>query len=243
VLNSLLNESKIAGLAEVIPEVESTQKVLLARGPSQLNSGVTLVTHHQTAGIGRLDRTWESAPGDGILMSYVFRSDLQVLSLFVATAVANAVAKYLPNVKLKWPNDLVVEVDGVTRKLGGIVLQRHPEDSQIVVAGIGINLRFSNSRPTAEAIALDELVAQLPDPNQLIFEIIKELGQPALDEISSYESFCLTLGKQVEVQMLNAPTLIGKAIRVSTNGELVVETETGEVEILTGDVKHLRASE
>jgi BirA family biotin operon repressor/biotin-[acetyl-CoA-carboxylase] ligase len=243
VLNSLINETKIAALVEVIAEVDSTQKVLLERSAIDLNRGVTLITHHQSAGIGRLDRTWQSEPGDSILMSFVFRSDAAVLPLFVGQGVAKAISKHLPNIKLKWPNDLVVEVGGQMRKLGGIVMQRHPQDFEIVVAGIGINMKFTASRPTDEAIALNELISQLPDVNQLIFEIITQLTKDQTQDdsevVETYKKLCLTIGKNVIVQMLNSSDVVGRAINVNQAGALVIQTGNGEVEVLTGDVKHL----
>lgn len=243
VLNSLINESNISATVEVIPEVTSTQKVLLERDLETLRPGLTLITHHQTAGIGRLDRTWESQPGDGVMMSYVFRTSDPLLPLFVGAALVGALKKYLPQISLKWPNDLVIELDTKTRKLGGIVLQRHPKDPELVVAGIGINLKFSDSRPTEEAISLHEVSDAKLDINELIFEIIKELSSPIVDVVSTYKRSCTTIGKKVRVQMLNSSDVIGHATDISASGGLIVETENGQVELLTGDVKHLRANE
>jgi BirA family biotin operon repressor/biotin-[acetyl-CoA-carboxylase] ligase len=229
---------------EVVPEVTSTQKVLLARPADALKPGTVLVTHFQSAGIGRLDRTWESAAGDSLMFSYVFKSRSQILPLFVGTAVAAALSKYLPIIKLKWPNDLVVEVAGALRKLGGIVMQRHIENPEIVVVGVGINLQFSKSRPTPEAIALDELIETLPDVNHLLVEILESFSRESHIEqsqvISAYEKRCLTLGREVEAQMLNAQSVFGKAVRINSDGGLVIETKDGEVEVTAGDIKHLR---
>jgi BirA family biotin operon repressor/biotin-[acetyl-CoA-carboxylase] ligase len=243
VLNSLINEAKISAQVEVLAQVDSTQKVLLSREPSELAPGLTLITNHQTAGIGRLGRNWESEPGDSVLMSYVFHTDSRLLPLFVGNTVAEALNKYLPFVKLKWPNDIVIELNGNTRKLGGIVLQRHEKDPNIVVAGIGINLKFSGSRPTQEAISLSELVEKLPDVNQLIFEIIQQLNNQVSNLIELYKRCCSTIGKDVVVQMLNAPDVVGRAVDISSTGGLVIETSDGKVEVQTGDVKHLRTSE
>lgn len=242
-LKSLINEAKIPLQIEVVAEVESTQKSLLTLNPEELPVGKTLVAHHQSAGIGRLDRTWESQSGDSVLMSQVFRHPNLHLPYFVGNAVVKALRKYSPRIGLKWPNDLVVEKAGQVRKLGGMVLQRHQQDDSIVVAGIGINLQFSKSRPTEEAIALNELISDLPDINQLIFEIILELTKAQPKLFSEYKENCLTLGKEVVVQMLKAKDVKGLAVDISDNGALVIQTSDGIVEVLTGDVKHLRTSE
>lgn len=242
-LNSLINEAKIPFEVSVLAEVSSTQKYLLALSPKDLPNGKTLVAHHQLAGIGRLDRTWESQSGDSILMSHVFHEGSETLPLFVGNAVLKALQPHLPELKLKWPNDLVVEVNGRMRKLGGIVLQKHQGAANITVAGIGINLKFSAQRPTQEAIALNELIDELPEINQLIFEILLELSKPAKDVIAKYKENCLTLGKQVVVQKLNANDVIGLAVDITEAGHLIVSNETDLVEVLSGDVKHLRTSE
>jgi BirA family biotin operon repressor/biotin-[acetyl-CoA-carboxylase] ligase len=166
-----------------------------------------------------------------------------LLPLFVGNAVAEALNKYFSSIKLKWPNDVVVELDGVTRKLGGIVLQRHEKDPNIVVAGIGINLKFSSSRPTQDAISLSELVEKLPDVNQLIFEIIQQLNSQVSNLIELYKRCCSTIGKDVVVHMLNASDVVGRAVDISSTGGLIIETTNGKVEVQTGDVQHLRTSE
>ncbi len=202
-----------------------------------------MVAHHQSAGIGRLERTWESEAGDSVMLSFVFHSHSDVLPFFVGNAVLKVLNKYQKELALKWPNDLVIEHEGKVRKLGGIVLQRHSKDSKIVIAGIGINLQFSKSRPTEEAIALNELIRELPDVNKLIFELIAELSKEEFDVIAYYKNHCLTIGKEVIVQMLNGNDLTGRAVDVGSDGQLIVETTNGNVELLTGDVKHLRTSE
>lgn len=176
-------------------------------------------------------------------MSFVFRNSTQELPYFVGNAVLKALQVHLPAIGLKWPNDLVIEIDGKLCKIGGIVLQRHLEDLEIVVAGIGINLQFSKDRPTEDAIALNEVVANLPDINQLIFEIIMQLSKEQTDVISEYKKNCLTLGKKVVVQLLNSADVVGVAADISENGALIIQDENGLVEVFTGDVKHLRANE
>jgi BirA family biotin operon repressor/biotin-[acetyl-CoA-carboxylase] ligase len=104
-------------------------------------------------------------------------------------------------------------------------------------------MKFTASRPTDEAIALNELISQLPDVNQLIFEIITQLTKDQTQDdsevVETYKKLCLTIGKNVIVQMLNSSDVVGRAINVNQAGALVIQTGNGEVEVLTGDVKHL----
>src|SRR3981081_3629945 len=107
-----------------LKSVTSTQDV--ARG---LPIGSVVVAEHQTAGRGRLDRRWESRPGTALLVSFVLRPN-PLLSLAAGVAAAEACGN---EVRLKWPNDLLL--DG--RKVGGILVEATPSKA---ICGIGINL-------------------------------------------------------------------------------------------------------
>ena len=113
----------------------STQDVLREPG---LPEGAVAVTEHQTAGRGRAGRDWEDEPGASLLLSVLLRprdtSAAPQLSIVCALAVAEAVEAAADlDVRIKWPNDLVVG----GRKLAGILLEGH---GAAVVCGIGVNV-------------------------------------------------------------------------------------------------------
>src|SRR2546425_1021883 len=107
--------------------VTSTQDV--AR---ELPIGSVVVAEFQSAGRGRLDHRWEAPPGSALLVSFVLRPN-PLLSLAAGVAAAEACG---PVVRLKWPNDLLLE----GRKLGGILVEATPEKA---VCGFGINLTWA----------------------------------------------------------------------------------------------------
>jgi BirA family biotin operon repressor/biotin-[acetyl-CoA-carboxylase] ligase len=117
------------------PVCESTQELLFGR---ELPEGATATTDHQTAGRGRLGRTWEEAPGTAVLMSVLVRPPagrhVPELSLVAAVAVALAVEDATGlSAQIKWPNDVML----ARRKVAGILAEmRGPE----VVVGIGLNV-------------------------------------------------------------------------------------------------------
>jgi len=115
-----VEEPRIVRLASVT----STQEV--ARG---LPVGSIVVADHQTAGRGRLDRRWEAPPGSALLASFVLEPH-PLLSLAAGVGAAEACG---PDVRLKWPNDLMLR----GRKLGGILVEVSRGKA---VVGIGINL-------------------------------------------------------------------------------------------------------
>jgi BirA family transcriptional regulator, biotin operon repressor / biotin---[acetyl-CoA-carboxylase] ligase len=124
----------------------STQRLLADDDPE----GATAVTDHQTAGRGRLGRTWEDAAGRAILMSVLLRPPAPMplwpeLSLVAGEAVAAALRELGVDASLRHPNDVVV----AGRKLVGVL----PEASQgRVVLGIGVNVNQTAAELPADTV-------------------------------------------------------------------------------------------
>ena len=130
-------------------ETTSTNDVAAALAERGMREGTTVVASAQTAGRGRFGRDWFSPPGAGLYASVVFRNPRAVplLTLAGGVAVADGVraATGLP-VRLKWPNDVVVEAGGTRarwRKLAGVLAEASSgaDGLQHVVLGFGVNLR------------------------------------------------------------------------------------------------------
>ncbi len=101
----------------------------------------TLVTaSEQTAGRGRHGRRWAAPPRSSVLMSLLLRSPPPLLPLLAAVAVCDAAGE---QVRIKWPNDVVVEEGegrgGGLAKLGGILTEGRPQQGWAVL-GIGLNV-------------------------------------------------------------------------------------------------------
>ena len=194
--------------------VPSTQDV--AR---QLPVGTVVVAEHQTAGRGRLDRRWEAPPGCALLASWVMPvHDLAPFAAGLAAAGACGDA-----VRLKWPNDLLL--DG--RKLGGILVER---TGRKCVVGTGINLRWAP--PGAALLAgvdRDELVRRMGP------EMTRWFATEATVVLAAWRSRADTLGRRVRVQ-LSGETFEGVAEDVTEDGTLIVDGRP----FAAGDVIHLR---
>lgn len=232
---------------EVHSEVDSTQTLLLSRPAANLPTGLVCVTHHQSAGRGRLERSWETQPGDGLMFSVVLRpQELAVVPLMAGIAAASALRHHVPSVGLKWPNDLVTQDDDGIHKIGGMVAAVHPEDRSAVVVGIGINFLFSAARPTTEAAALGDYLAQLPSREAVLIEILVELARletaSTEDIVRDYRELCLTLGQRVRVHTVDGDVIEGTAVEVSIEG-LTIGLADGSRRIFSSaDVQHLRNS-
>lgn len=124
---------------ERIETIDSTNEELIRRGREGAMPQV-LIAKEQTAGRGRLGRTWVSKKGDGLYMSILVRPDIPLekaplLSLIMGLAAHDAVKEATGiDTRLKWPNDLVI--DG--KKVSGILAASEIEGSSLKFIVIGI---------------------------------------------------------------------------------------------------------
>ena len=134
---------------EVFAEIESTNSYLLGQACPLAGRFRVALTENQTAGRGRMDRSWYSPPSTGLCMSmaYTFRSlpeNIPSLSLAIGIGIAQALGRFaVHDVSVKWPNDIVARGG----KLGGVLSEISPLHAAgvTVVVGIGLNLDFENS--------------------------------------------------------------------------------------------------
>jgi BirA family biotin operon repressor/biotin-[acetyl-CoA-carboxylase] ligase len=133
--------------ATYVSEATSTNDLAAALAAAGAPEGATVIAGAQTAGRGRLGRSWFSPPGSGLYMSIVLRSRAAApyVTLAAGVAVADGIraATGLP-LELKWPNDVVTTAHGPARrrKIAGILAEASSSVGGVdyVVLGIGINL-------------------------------------------------------------------------------------------------------
>jgi BirA family biotin operon repressor/biotin-[acetyl-CoA-carboxylase] ligase len=156
----------------VLPTTTSTNDEANRGAKAGASHGTTWVAEEQTAGRGRRGRTWLSPGGDGLLFSVLLRlecapSRLPPLALLAGLAARDAVARAAPaaDVRIKWPNDVLIG----PRKLAGVLVEAITVGARVdaVIVGIGINVHtrsFPNEiRDRATSIALESARA-LPTP-------------------------------------------------------------------------------
>ncbi|MEO5975071.1 MAG: biotin--[acetyl-CoA-carboxylase] ligase [Ilumatobacteraceae bacterium] len=226
---------------EHVAETTSTNTDLFERAKLGAPAHLVIAADFQSAGRGRLDRTWEAVRGSNLLVSLLFR-DLtrpqhhfaQLVGL-AAVRACQQLSGVLP--ELKWPNDLLIE----NRKLSGLLSASGPD---FVVVGIGINVNWAPE----DAVSLSEFVGvdrlEPADLLRLLLSNINDLEQVSFDELYwLYSESIATIGAAVRVERTDRTVLVGIATTVNRDGRLVVIDEGGITHLIdTGDIVHLRTT-
>ena len=224
-------------------EIDSTNRWVLDQAAAGAAEGLVAVADHQTAGRGRLGRTWVAPPGASLLLSVLLRPELPADRLHLTTAAVGLAAMDAcrsvagVSAELKWPNDLMVG----GRKLAGVLAEsRLP----VVVVGIGINVNWPDELPeelVAIATSLNREAGRPVDRDALLSALLDGIDTEWADVADRYASSVATVGRQVRVD-LPGETVMGRALRVTPAGHLVLAPDGGgpEREITAGDVIHLR---
>ncbi|MBK5951804.1 biotin--[acetyl-CoA-carboxylase] ligase [Rhodobium orientis] len=138
-------DGRIGRVVFYLPEVDSTNRLLANLAGRRAEAGTVVVADHQTAGRGKEERVWYSAPGTGLSLSVLLRPRVSIecmsqATLMISVAVADAIeAASGVAAEIKWPNDIMAG----GRKLCGILceLVTTPDgDVDHIIAGIGINV-------------------------------------------------------------------------------------------------------
>lgn len=227
----------------------STNTELMRRAEAGAPSGTVIVAERQTAGRGRMGRTWFAAPGDSLTFSLLWRFAPGTMPHGLSLAVGVALAEALGGsgtckLALKWPNDVLL--DG--RKLAGTLIELLPGAPHAAVIGIGLNLRLPADMPDEVRTLAAALGGDVPR-NELLARLLESLhrvlaefaagGFVALRE--RWLALCAHLDVPVQILSEFAPPLRGSCVGVDVDGALFVETDVCVQRILSGEVS-LRAA-
>jgi BirA family biotin operon repressor/biotin-[acetyl-CoA-carboxylase] ligase len=220
--------------------------------------GSVLVTDYQSAGRGRLGRAWTAPPGTSIAMSVLVRPDgvdparWTWLPLLTGLAVADGLAQAAGlDVRLKWPNDVLVG----DRKICGILAEQvETPAGPACVVGMGINTHLTLAElpvPTATSVAIEAAAAGRPTPSRntavatvlAAYELLFRRWAAAPDDswlATAYRRRSATLGRAVRVVVGPDASVEGTATAIDADGRLVVRTSDATRVFGAGDVIHVR---
>ena len=205
---------------------------------------------------------WETPARSSLTFSVLLRPDAPAqdwpwLPLLTGYAVQAALADRLPDIALKWPNDVLVEADGGQwGKVSGVLAQVVPTPSGAgVVVGVGLNVsQRADELPVPTAASLATLGAGSTDRDTVLRAVLRTWGDllttwrasggdPEASGLgAAYRSACRTLGRDVEVHLPDGTALAGRATSVDDEGRLLVRPADGSPRraLAAGDVVHVR---
>ncbi|WP_328671108.1 biotin--[acetyl-CoA-carboxylase] ligase [Streptomyces sp. NBC_00328] len=258
---ALVRDGGLWSDVEVVERTGSTNTDLagIVTGEKGADEGAVLVAEEQNAGRGRLDRRWTAPARSGLFFSVVLKpTGVPVerwgwLPLLTGVAVATALSHSAGvDTALKWPNDLLVTVDGEERKAGGILAERAGADAVVVGIGVNVSLR-AEELPVPGAGSLALAGATTTDRDTVLRAVLRSLeqwyvrwrdagGDPVASGLQeTYAAGCATLGRTVRAELPGGRTVVGEAVALDGDGRLVIATADGVQEpVGAGDVVHLR---
>ena len=245
-----LDKAAIASLASqywrvsVVDLTASTQSDLAELVESKsVESGEVIVAEFQSAGRGRLERTFDAAPNSALLFSFYIspkrsRSDWGFIAHLAALTIFEVISAGLPiKASLKWPNDILIG----EKKVAGLLAQATDDG---VIVGIGINVAMSaKESPVETATSLAIAGSKELDRNVILSKFLNafqskfEEWDTGIDFVDSYSQVCATLGREVQIEVSGRENRIGIAQSINKFGALLL---ADGFEVNVGDVVHLR---
>ncbi|MCC6667575.1 MAG: biotin--[acetyl-CoA-carboxylase] ligase [Polyangiaceae bacterium] len=244
-----LRRERGLGLGEplkAVAETGSTNDDAMDAARAGAPHGATFVADAQTRGRGRRGARWTSPPGQNLLCSVLLRPGLSpeltgTLTLAVGLAVREvAAARIAADVRVKWPNDVLVD----DRKLAGILLESQLDAGQVtaIVVGVGLNVGMSQLPPELRGVATSLALLGDRDPRreEVLIELLAALERrvaahaqgglaPVLAELARVDALA---GRRVRADRVE-----GVAAGIAPDGALRVRTDDGvEARVCSGGV-------
>jgi BirA family biotin operon repressor/biotin-[acetyl-CoA-carboxylase] ligase len=220
---------------------ESTQDVVHALAAEGAPAGLAIAAREQTSGRGSRRQQW-SSPLGGLWLSYLWRPSVtpaaETLSIRVGLVVADALERLgIPDVGLKWPNDLIVR----DRKVGGILCEARWQGDALGWVTVGIGLNVANAVPgevVTRAMRLGDVKPGLT-PERVAEPVVESLLEltVAAPELGAPERTAFARRDWLHGRTLSAP-IAGTADGVADDGRLRVRRPDGTIELArTGPVE------
>lgn len=250
-IKSLMHTDWVAKEVLYFDTIDSTNIKAQELAEKGYQSGTLVVADKQESGKGRRGRSWVSPSGTGIFMTLMIKPDINpnnasMLTLVAALAVAKAITSVTGEEALiKWPNDIVVN----GKKVCGILTEMNAQFDYInhIVVGIGINVHNESFPEEISQMASSLMIeaggkrfhrAQIIAETMAYFEqyydtFLKTQDLSAL--VREYDKLLVNRNKSVRVLDPKEP-FDGKAMGITPNGELIVDTWESRKLVSSGEV-------
>ncbi len=250
---SKLTASVLGKRIIVLDEIDSTNNYAKELTAKDKSNGTIIVADRQTAGKGRMGRSFVSPSGKGLYMSVILRPEFSLhIAPLITSAVAVAVAEAIESlcdtdISIKWVNDLYLN----GKKICGILtegsMDMEMRAMDIAVIGIGINVRSVegcfDEELSKRASSIEDETGIVIDRNALCAAVINYIDI-YLNRIENrsylreYRRRELLTGNEITANVGNE-TITGKAVGIDRNANLMVELENGIVRSLSSGEANL----
>jgi len=224
-----------------VSEAPSTQDLIRTSNPQH---GDVIAAEFQSAGRGRMDRTFEAEKSTALLFSFyieptISREKWSFIPLLIGLTVAETLDKSCETdiYKTKWPNDIVVG----DKKISGTIAEISGSG---IIIGVGINITMAAEQlpvPTASSVLIESQVVL--NRNELLAAFLTrfatnfEAWESGSEFITTYASQSATIAQKVRAIAPDGSEQLGTAISVDETGAL--HLDSGAI-VHVGDVEHLR---
>lgn len=236
-----------------IKETDSTNKIAKEHICKDVTTGTAIISKDQTAGKGRLGKSWVSVSGKGLYCSIIIetgckRKELSLITLVAGLVVASVIERISGfNTQLKWPNDIILAGKKCAGILCEAVLSEQGRDYVIVGIGININLTLedipSNLQQKTTSVAIES--SRQFDINEIFERVHGELLE-ALDIYykSGFDQFIedwrqrdFLKGKTTCWCTVTKDVVLGRAVGLADSGEYHIIDNNGKLhKVLSGDI-------
>jgi BirA family transcriptional regulator, biotin operon repressor / biotin---[acetyl-CoA-carboxylase] ligase len=235
--------------------LDSTNACAKTLAGTGAEEGTVVITEYQTAGRGRLGRTWQAESGSNLLFSIIIRPTLEInklglLPFFAAAAVALALESMTgERCECKWPNDILLS----GKKCCGILLessfQHNVLDYAVIGIGVNVNQKVFGEDIRERATSLCQECGKQFDRRRVFQQIITSLESFYSDvkignfenTLNEWKARTTIFGKQITLTQAGEH-LCGRAITLSADGGLVLATSSGQRVCYAGDVTFTKES-
>lgn len=235
---------------QILSEVDSTNNYAMASIHAGLAThGMAWFALDQYAGKGQRGKSWQSTPGENIILSIAFRPPAQfwplpfLFNALISNTCHRFLEKIMPGeVRIKWPNDLFIR----DRKAGGILIENKYQGKtwNWAVVGIGINVNQVNfCEGLLQATSLKSLTGTVFDSislaKELQFSLLEAIDKSELSNpeeiLSDYNRCLFKKGEPVKLRLNNIVfetqiEKVDKFGRLHTNNGLQQSFDFGEVQ-------------
>lgn len=230
-----------------IPSTNLFAKQLIQKNAKE---GTIVISDIQSSGRGRKNRTWHSPPG-GIWFSVILYPEIcpkrgMLITMAVSISVAQAIKEITGlNLEIKWPNDLLLK----EKKVCGILTEINADLDKInyAIVGIGINVNNEIDENLKNiALSLKQELGSDISRNKLLRSILKNFDKNYKKLINgdykyiekTWISFTKIMGRKIQITDEKNVTE-GRVKDIDEYGHLIIESEFGEIKIMSGDIKYL----